>query len=201
RRGEKGAGEVPESAAGEVPPGVTFPAGSEIQEFAGTDISTPFVAGADSFERVIDEEEYAAENGSMFKDARLQERLSDQTRAVEFDMEPTTTAEVGSLLSSEASGGAGFERVVDSDAGEAETHARLHSVQPEVAASVAELVEEVEAEDAFASAGGFERVSDDEKAVESIVGSPNTTVAAKKRGKGAAPSRASSKKGAKKGAG
>src|SRR2546421_7996175 len=48
-----------------------FPAGSEIQEFAGADVSTPFVAGADSFERVIDEEEYAAENGSMFKDARL----------------------------------------------------------------------------------------------------------------------------------
>src|SRR5204863_9414316 len=114
RRGEKGAGEVPESAAGEVPPGVTFPAGSEIQEFAGADVSTPFVAGADSFERVVDEEEYAAENGSMFKDARLQERLSDQTRAVEFDMEPTTTAEVGSLLGVEGAGGAGFERVVDS---------------------------------------------------------------------------------------
>src|SRR2546423_4601797 len=196
RRGEKGAGEVTESASGEVPPGVTFPAGSEIQEFAGADISTPFVAGADSFERVVDEEEYAAENGSMFKDARLQERLSDQTRAVEFDMEPTTTAEVGSLLGAEGAGGAGFERVVDSDAGETQTRARLHSVQPEVAASVAELVEEVEAEDAFASAGGFERVSDDEKAVES----PATTAAGKKRGRGAAAASASSKKGAKKGA-
>src|SRR5437588_5702260 len=200
RRGEKGAGEVPESAAGEVPPGVTFPAGSEVQEFAGADIPTPFVAGADSFERVVDEEEYAAENGSMFKDARLQERLADQTRAVEFDMQPTTMAEVGSLFGSEGAGGAGFERVVDSDAGETETHARLHSVQPEVAASVAELIEEVEAEDAFASSGGFERVSDDEKAVESIVESPDTTVAAKKRGKGAMSARASSKKGAKKGA-
>src|SRR2546423_1274852 len=110
RRGEKGAGEVTESASGEVPPGVSFPAGSEIQEFAGADISTPFVAGADSFERVVDEEEYAAENGSMVQDARLQERLSDQTRAGEFEMEPTTTAEVGSLLGSEDAGGGGRER-------------------------------------------------------------------------------------------
>ncbi|HYE14410.1 MAG TPA: hypothetical protein VD968_08230, partial [Pyrinomonadaceae bacterium] len=55
-------------------------------------VETPFVAGADSFERVVDEDEAAAEMGSMFKDARLQERLSDQTRAVEFDIEPTTAA-------------------------------------------------------------------------------------------------------------
>jgi ribonuclease G len=195
RRGGKGGAGGPESATGEVPPGVSS---SEVQEFAGADATTPFVAGGDSFERVVDEDEYAVENGSMFKDARLQERLSDQTRAVEFDMESTATAEVGSLLGADAQGGAGFERIVDSDAGEAESQGRLHSVQPEVAASVAGLVGEVEGEDTFASPQSFERVSDDEKAVEGAAGSRATT-AAKKSSKGAA-TRSSSKKGSKKGA-
>ena len=195
RRREKGG--ASEVAAGEVPPGVSFPAGG--RGLSVEDISTPFVEGADSFERIVDEEEAAIENGSMFKDARLQERLSDQTRAVEFDIEPTTAAaEVGSLLGANASGGGGFERIVDSDAESAGSGARLRSVQPEVAASVAGLVEEVEAEDTFASAGEFERVSD-EGAVESAVGSPDTTGAAKKRGRAAA-SKAAPKKGAKKSA-
>src|SRR5215213_9204659 len=132
RRGGREDAEVPAAAAGEVPPGVSFPA-SEGREgaFAGEDISTPFVAGADSFERIVDEEESAAEFGSTFKDARLQERLTDQTRAVEFDMEPTTTAEVGSLLGDSSSSG-GFERIADDDDGADVTHARLHSVQREV---------------------------------------------------------------------
>jgi len=191
RRGERGGAELPESATGEVPPGVTLRAESGARGFGGEDVSTPFVAADDSFERVVDEEEYAAENGSMFKDARLQERLSDQTRAVEFDMETTASAEVGSLLGAEAGGGAGFERIVDSDA--VETEARLRSVQPEVAASVAGLVEEVEGEDAFATPQTFERVSDDE-------GGAEAPAASKKRGKGATAARASSKKSSKKAA-
>ena len=189
RRGERGAAESPESATGEMPPGVSLPAGPEASGFGGEAISTPFVAADESFERVVDEEEYAAENGSMFKDARLQERLSDQTRAVEFDMETTATAEVGSVLGAEAGGEAGFERVVDSDA--VETEARLHSVQPEVAASVAGLVEEIEGEDAFAAPQTFERVSDDE-------GEREAPAASKKRGKAATTARASSKKSSKK---
>ncbi|MFL6283315.1 MAG: hypothetical protein ACJ74Q_09265, partial [Pyrinomonadaceae bacterium] len=99
RRGGRDGAEAPESAGGEVPPGVSFPADDKrTREFAAEEISTPFVAGADSFERIVDEEESAAELGSALKDARLQERLTDQTRAVEFDMDTTTTAEVGSLL-------------------------------------------------------------------------------------------------------
>jgi ribonuclease G len=192
RRGERAGAESPESATGEVPPGVSLPAGPEASGLEGEAVSTPFVAADESFERVVDEEEYAAENGSMFKDARLQERLSDQTRAVEFDMETTATAEVGSLLGAEAGGdAAGFERVVDSDA--AETEARLHSVQPEVAASVAGLVEEIEGEDAFAAPQTFERVSDDE-------GEREAPAASKKRGKAATTARASSKKSSKKSA-
>ena len=60
---------------------------------------TPFVAGDPSIERIVDEEETAA-NGEMFKDARLQERLFDQIHAVEFNIEDEfSNAEVGSLLS------------------------------------------------------------------------------------------------------
>src|SRR5918996_1187412 len=76
---------------------------------------TPFVAGDPSIERIIDEEETAA-NGEMFKDARLQERLFDQIHAVEFNMEDDDfrSAEVGSLLSS-GLGGASFERIDDGE--------------------------------------------------------------------------------------
>src|SRR6476659_945815 len=48
---------------------------------------TPFVAGDPSIERIVDEEEVAAVNGEMFKDARLQERIFDQIHAVEFNFE------------------------------------------------------------------------------------------------------------------
>ncbi|HEX8500464.1 MAG TPA: hypothetical protein VF659_07740, partial [Pyrinomonadaceae bacterium] len=195
RRGERGGDEpgVPASAAGEVPPGVSLPGGGA-GGFGLEDVSTPFVAGADSFERVVDEEESAAEFGSTFKDARLQERLSDQTRAVEFDMEPTTAAQVGSLLGGAASGG-GFERIADEDDAEEEPHARLHSVQPEVAATVASFVDEEDGAGAFTGGGAqsFERVSDDAEAS----GAP---AASKKSSKKAASKGASSKKASKKGA-
>ena len=47
--------------------------------------NTPFVSGDPSIERIVDEEETAA-NGEMFKDARLQERIFDQIHAIEFNM-------------------------------------------------------------------------------------------------------------------
>ncbi len=68
--------------------------------------NTPFVAGDPSIERIVDEEETAAVNGEMFKDARLQERLFDQIHAVEFNMEDDyRNAQVGSLLPSNLDGG------------------------------------------------------------------------------------------------
>ncbi|HEX8337653.1 MAG TPA: hypothetical protein VF621_13045 [Pyrinomonadaceae bacterium] len=182
RRGERGGEADTASSTGEVPPGVSLPA----DEFAGEDLSTPFVAGADSFERIVDDEESAAEFGSTFKDARLQERLTDQTRAVEFDMEPTTAAEVGSLLGGASSAGGGFERIADDD--DEETQARLHTVQPEVAASVAGFVEDETDADAFGGAQSFERVDDDAEA---------PAPAASKK---AASKKAASKKGSKKAA-
>ena len=63
------------------------------------------------FERVIDDEE----TGEMFKDAYMQEAIVDKVRAVEFDMESTGVAEVGSLLDEVATAAAGFERVADED--------------------------------------------------------------------------------------
>ncbi len=64
-----------------------------------------------SFERIIDDEETA---GDMFKEAYRQEAITDKVRAVEFDMESTATAEVGSLLDSVAHEG-GFERIADDE--------------------------------------------------------------------------------------
>ncbi|HEY8559100.1 MAG TPA: Rne/Rng family ribonuclease [Pyrinomonadaceae bacterium] len=64
-----------------------------------------------SFERVVDDEE----TGEMFKDAYRQEAIVDKVRAVEFDMESTATAEVGSLFDEVAGAANGFERIADED--------------------------------------------------------------------------------------
>ncbi|MEO8574849.1 MAG: hypothetical protein ABI481_12855, partial [Pyrinomonadaceae bacterium] len=63
------------------------------------------------FERVIDDEETT---GDMFKDAYVQERIVDQVRRVEFDMETTSEAAVGSLIGS-VEAPSGFERIADED--------------------------------------------------------------------------------------
>lgn len=63
------------------------------------------------FERIIDDEE----TGEMFKDAYMQEAIVDKVRAVEFDMEGTSEAEVGSLIGSVSDGPNGFERIADED--------------------------------------------------------------------------------------
>jgi len=120
---------------------------------------TPFVAGDPSIERIVDEEESAAVNGEMFKDARLQERLFDQIHAVEFNMEDDyRNAEVGSLLS----GGLGddtFERVDDDASDGEQTLVRAGRLPKE--AHLAGFVDDV-ATDVLRS-GSFERVSDDEE--------------------------------------
>lgn len=66
---------------------------------------------AAGFERVSDDDETA---GDMFKDAYVQEQIIDKVRAVEFDMESTAEAEVGSLLS-DVTDGSGFERIADEE--------------------------------------------------------------------------------------
>ncbi|HJT66436.1 MAG TPA: Rne/Rng family ribonuclease [Pyrinomonadaceae bacterium] len=119
--------------------------------------NTPFVAGDPSIERVIDEEETAA-NGEMFKDARLQERLFDQIHAVEFNMEDDfRTAEVGSLLSS-GFGADRFERIDDgADAG---VEPRREE-RPPLEAHVSSFVDDVS--DNTPRSFEFQRVSDEEE--------------------------------------
>ncbi len=63
------------------------------------------------FERIIDDEE----TGDLFKDAYMQEAIVDKVRAIEFDMESTDEAEVGSLIGTLKTEEAGFERIADDD--------------------------------------------------------------------------------------
>ncbi|HSI87687.1 MAG TPA: ribonuclease E/G, partial [Pyrinomonadaceae bacterium] len=63
------------------------------------------------FERIVDD----SETGELFKDAYMQEAIVDRVRAVEFDMESTDEAPVGSLLDSLSSGDGGFERIADEE--------------------------------------------------------------------------------------
>ncbi|HZH31090.1 MAG TPA: Rne/Rng family ribonuclease [Pyrinomonadaceae bacterium] len=134
---------------------------------AEEEFATPFIAPDNSFERVIDDEAAAA-NGEMFKDARLQERLTDQIHAIEFDMETTEEAEVGSLLSSEnISAGSSFQRIADDD--EADAPRAVEAVQPAVAASVSAFIDDATEDSALtAQAQSFERVSDDGEAAEGV---------------------------------
>jgi ribonuclease G len=152
--------------------------------------ATPFVAADSSFERVVDEDESAAEDGEMFKDARLQERLFDQIHAVEFDIddEDLRSAEVGSLLSASLAGEGSFERVSDSD--DEELTSETAPVQEAVSAHIDSFVDEVNEETALPQ---FERVSDEEKVSEAEAEAVQQ--ASTKRGK-----RAATKRGAKKGA-
>ena len=82
-----------------------------------TEEYTPVFEFEDSgFERVIDDED----TGDMFKDAYMQEAIFDKVRAVEFDMESTGTAEVGSLINSVSDEKNGFQRIADEDETEEE---------------------------------------------------------------------------------
>jgi ribonuclease G len=119
---------------------------------------TPFVAGDPSIERIVDEDEVAAVNGEMFKDARLQERIFDQIHAVEFNFEDAyRSAEVGSLLSS-GLGSESFERVDDDEAGSEVIVREGRQLQE---AHLDGFVDDVNAE--VLGGGSFERISDDEE--------------------------------------
>jgi ribonuclease G len=147
---------------------------------------TPFVAGDPSIERIVDEEETAA-NGEMFKDARLQERLFDQIHAVEFNMDEDDfrNAEVGSLLS-QGLGSDSFERVEDTDT----DLEPVREDRPPREAHVSSFVDDVTSE--TMRSVSFERVSDDDEEVA-------TELVEKQAGKRArkAPAAAGKKRSAK----
>lgn len=124
---------------------------------------TPFVAGDPSIERIVDEEETAA-NGEMFKDARLQERIFDQIHAVEFNMEDDfRTAEVGSLISS-GFGTDSFERIEDSEDVDVTP---IREERPPREAHVSSFIDDVSAAPFHST--GFERISDDEEEALEVV--------------------------------
>ena len=175
-KGEDGAAQAPPSPRFEVP-------------------DTPFVAGDPSIERIVDEEETAAVNGEMFKDARIQERIFDQIHAVEFNIDDDfSSAEVGSLLSS-GFGSETFERIDDGATDDEPVVREGHRPRE---AHVASFVDDVSS--APLSSAGFERISDDEEeaaqAIEAAApaGKKGRKSATKKRTKSAAPTKAASKK-------
>jgi ribonuclease G len=159
RRGKSG-----EEYASEASTEQSAPQQQAASSFTVEDINTPFVADSSSFQRVVDEDESAAENGAMFKDARIQERIFDQIHAVEFDMEDVPTTEVGSLLGSEAQAQGSFQRVDDSDIASADEGREPAYVQETVAAHVGAFIDEIKEETVGAQT--FERVSDDEGGAE-----------------------------------
>jgi ribonuclease G len=124
------------------------------------EVQTPLVMRDPSIQRIIDDEETAA-NGEMFKDARLQERILDQIHAVEFNLEDDfRTAEVGSILPSSGYHDGSFQRVDDGDEGSDTPQITMRSPLP-VASPVSSFVDTV-AEDTLNS-GSFQRISDDEE--------------------------------------
>jgi ribonuclease G len=150
-------------------------ASSSTSSAIGADIDTPFAAAASPFERVVDEDERAAEDGAMFKDARLQERIFDQIHAVEFDMEDVPQAEVGSILSTGVAFDASFQRIDDSDLPPGSTESEVAPVQRAVAAHVDEFIDEM-VDASVAATRSFERVSDDERTLDAEgVGSQKLT--------------------------
>jgi ribonuclease G len=183
RRGKSG-----EEYASETPAGQVAQQPQAASSFNVEDIATPFVADSSSFQRVVDEDETAAENGAMFKDARIQERIFDQIHAVEFDMEDVPTTEVGSLLGSEAPARGSFQRVDDSDIASANEDREPAYVQETVAAHVGAFIDEIKEETAGSQT--FERVSDDEGGAEEETKgkrSKRTTTTTKRGAKKEAP--------------
>ena len=77
-----------------------------------------------NFERIVDED---ADTGDLFKDAFMQEAIVDKVRAIEFDMETTGPAEVGSFMDSVTSDSGGFERIADEDEEEEEAEEKPKS--------------------------------------------------------------------------
>ncbi len=149
RRGGRGRGRTSKSSAADVDERSIIPTQAE-------PIDTPFAAGGASFERISDDEA-GAMNGEMFKDARLQERITDAVHAVEFDLEDVPTAAVGSLLSDSLSDDGGFQRIADDEeAAPAVRHA------PQIEAAHVERFDDDVAPTSQHDAA-FQRVSDDEE--------------------------------------
>src|SRR6185369_8445767 len=152
RRGGRGRGRT---TKGKAEPG---PEERSIIPTEAEPIDTPFALGGPSFERISDDEERAM-NGEMFKDARVQERITDAVHAVEFDLEDVPSAPVGSLLTDVLAESGDFQRVADDEETSSVSRARQRKIEE---AHVAGFVDEEP--DTSARRLSFQRVSDDEEA-------------------------------------
>ncbi len=159
RRGRRGRRRGRSKEDYDAPQQTTEPARKRITP---EEIGTPFVAADPSIHRIVDDEETAAVNGEMFKDARLQERLFDQIHAVEFNLEDDfRTAEVGSVITSSELRDGSFQRVADDEEDSATAFDISSRTRKTIAAHIEGFVDDV-AETPL-QAGGFHRVSDDEE--------------------------------------
>lgn len=86
-----------------------------MEEISASDEPQDAVAEPLKFERVIDEEEEDEMAGEMFKDAYIQEAITDEVRSIEFDMQSTAIAEVGSILEESKPDEIALERIADED--------------------------------------------------------------------------------------
>jgi ribonuclease G len=121
------------------------------------DIDTPFVAADPSILRIVDEED--ADNGEMFKDARLQERLLDQIHAGEFNLEDDfRTAEVGSVLGNVDYRDDSFQRIDDGETDDSAVSTRASTREP-VAARIESFIDDVD--ENTLQTGSFQRISDE----------------------------------------
>ena len=146
------------------------------------DIHTPFVEADPSVLRIIDEDE--ADNGEMFKDARLQERLFDQIHAGEFNLEDDfRTAEVGSVLSSVDYRDDSFQRIDDG----ADVGGSMPPTREQIAARVEGFLDDVD--DSVLSSKSFERVDDESELEAASTSEPETPIVEKETRGGAKKSR------------
>jgi ribonuclease G len=140
------------------------------QEAEAEGVGTPFAVAVEDFHRIVDEDEIAAEDGSMFKDARVQEKIFDQIHAVEFDLDDIAAAPVGSLISAGlGTTGGSFERIVDSEES-VESREDVAMVHPAVEAHIQAFIDDVTQE--ASGSVNFERINDEEQAA-AEVGLPN----------------------------
>lgn len=110
----------------------------------------------ETIEKIADDDD-AADEGELLKDAMLQERLTDQVHAVEFDVKDKHAPRVGSFFDESDFNRSSFERVKD------DGHAGIQSdplVQEAITVNAAARIDDVE--DTSSATHIFERVSDDE---------------------------------------
>jgi len=88
---------------------IAAPKNIQLKPIKEIEEATPFISGEFGFERIVDDET----EGDLFKEARIQERITDHVRAAEFEIEPTPPMAVGSLRLETGNGG--FERIADDE--------------------------------------------------------------------------------------